>query len=759
MNDDTLKSPETPQREKKYSQTSPLPQPESHLLAGFLFPDLRAIYALNLHEIPSLTFNEVTLFGFEIYIVEQWTLERKHSTIITSYTGNSHDIVHAVKFALPESPLHWPPAFKHYYEELITYSAPKLTEDGTLFVSTSSQIPSTLNLLHLECGDLRKIWDVFKVNIDLKRIQCGGRSALLLCEPSGASCEKFAQLYKVAAPTMGSHEQGSIPSTHAVVELITLVQISLTYFDLLDSQYKDGILCMFTEKAIKTWWAVYGTLYLGCDRPRHEGPLGPTTVAGLISLVLTVFFKLTVLNCISSKEPFDEEAFHGGVYLFQKKYGLLKSNVKTVSVLDPVVISKLFEVTPKASNTDIFKIKKVVKSTVQDIAGKGNPMQLSNGILTTDLDHLARNVPGGILCFLWRGKSTKHSNQKRKSKHKFSNFVFNKGDPTDEILKSNILATKLDNNHWEGSEGNLAQGSGSSDYRFDSLSTKGVSPIKHKEDNLKCNRLGIKAKRDEIVFQAELHRRSSIPYLSEDVNLTQIDYENIPREYPPSCVYKARRHSYSIVQDAIELWVYPFEPSIVQAARNTLKLEKSMKWENDAFHEAQEIKRSTTATQYQPLRQTFHQMHTKLEELEQLRGFLGNKHAIVLSDISELESLASKLKYDLRSLETRMRDVDERVTQFRSKTNSMAWFMENNHASQLMTSSLYNNPKKLDRYAREILEKADKFKSKGVILNLWKHIRDVSSPFLTELHRLWTTLRKRMKPQKLSGEYQSKITD
>ena len=187
MQHEEPKTPGTPKRRTVSQspmpllQQSPLPQDsECPLLTSFVFPDLRALYTLKLHEIPSLAFCEVTLFGFEVYMVEQWVLERKHSTIITSYTGNTQDIVHAVKFALPESPQFWPLQFRKYYDELIQFSAPKLTEDGTLFVSTSSQIPSALNLLHLECGDLRKIWDVFKVNVDLKRLHCGGRSALLL---------------------------------------------------------------------------------------------------------------------------------------------------------------------------------------------------------------------------------------------------------------------------------------------------------------------------------------------------------------------------------------------------------------------------------------------------------------------------------------------------------------------------------------------------------------------------------------------------
>ncbi|SCU79496.1 LAFA_0B03510g1_1 [Lachancea sp. 'fantastica'] len=755
MSDDFTKSPGTPHRTGGHSRAPSASPSEIVPYAGFLFPDVRAIYTLKLHEFPEIACSEVTLFGFEIYIVEQWALERRHSTIITSYTGNSQDIVRAVKFALPEAQEHWPAPFREYYEELVQYSAPKWTEDGTLFVSTSSQIPSALNLLHVECGDLRKIWDVFKVNIDLKRLQCGGRSALLLCEPSGASCEKFIQLYKVAAPSPTSQEQEYSYSTHAVLELVTLVQISLTYFSLLDPNYKDGILCTFTENAIKEWWSLYGTLYLGCDRPRHEGPLGPTTVAGLISLVLTIFFKLTVLNCMPTKEPYDESSFRSGVYLFQKKFGLFKANVKTLSALDPILVSKLFDVRPKASNTDIFKIKKAVKSTVQDIAGKGNPMQLSNDILTTDLDHLTRNVQGNVLFLLWHGKSAKQSSQRKRPKESFKNVVFHRGDPTDEILKSNIFATKLSNEIWANSKVKLSPQENYKSFDFEHSSAQSEQLSNHEKDAVQRKKEDAYIKNEDVSFRRELHRRSSAPLISAEVNFLQIDYENVPRSSQPCSVGKNRRLSFSLVQDAVELWRFPFDPSPVRSARNVLGMEKSLKEHSKLFYEEQQHIGAEAADKREPLSEASAVLNSKLQKVVELRDSLSTKRSLVLSDMSELDSLASKLKYDLRSLDARMRDVDERMAQFRSKIGNMAWSLEHNKSSQLMTSSLYSNPKKLDRYAREILERANGFRSSGVILNLWNKVGNLSSPFSREVHRFWGFLCKRLIPQKLSGQYRA----
>ena len=69
--------------------------------------------------------------------------------------------------------------------------------------------------------------------------------------------------------------------------------------------------------------------------------------------------------------------------------------------MDEVTVAILFKVSAKVSNGDFFNFKTVVKSTVQDIAGKGNFMHLSNDILTTDLSTLTKNIHGGKLIIIW----------------------------------------------------------------------------------------------------------------------------------------------------------------------------------------------------------------------------------------------------------------------------------------------------------------------------------------------------------------------
>lgn len=712
---------------KSAGHTQHKSQPQ--LKGTFVFSDFKALHTLGLVHLKELAYSEITIVGFEVYIVEQWALERKVSTLITSYTGNSQDIIHAVKITLPIDIEMWPVPFRMYYNELIEYSTPKITDEGTLFITNLSSFPSTLNLLHVECGDLRRIWNVFKVNFDLKRLRCGGRSGLLLCEPSGASGDKFTQLYKISVNNgleKTSHKTGKVvPDRHyypieqeglngisySVLELITLVQISLGYFNLLDSAYKDGIFCTYTEQALQKWWDLYGKFYLAVNRPKNEGPLGPTTVAGLISLVLSCYFKLVVEDCISSKEPFHESAFYGGIWTFQKKYSMHKT-----SYLDTTTLNKLFEVTSKISNTDIFKFKKVVKSTVHDIAGKGNPIQLSNEILTTDLATLIKNIHGGCLGLLWKGKGVLRNSWRSNSA--FCTEVYEHGDPDDEVLKSHF-------------------GSKHSNYWYDD-EVRAFKPIVSLEDNdsyqvgFAGDELSSSASYEQnprlkhhesfnnSAFQKEMYRRTSIPYLPKEISASQINYHN------HACLYgkygnhdSSRRKSMSVVQDAIESWTLPYEPSMVRVARDLLELELDFTWENSEEHPQCESDYRDFEIPIRDLKKNYEDSKADLDNLEKKTENLECKRALLFKDMKDLDSLASKFKYDIRVLDTRMRDVEESIEQFGSKLESMnKTFGERQTGFRFKIELLRSAG--FERCLQELLKNNQQCKYSGICVSLFK---------------------------------------
>ncbi|SSD59766.1 uncharacterized protein SCODWIG_01527 [Saccharomycodes ludwigii] len=490
----------------------------------FLFPEFHVIYKL-LSSAPHFRYGccETVFKGFEIYIVEQWCLDREISSIITSYTGNPDNILHAIKIYLPLNPQFWPPELKNYLSSIVDSSSLQYVPDlGYLFVTNLSQLPfssSNLNLIHVDGGDIRTVWHNFTNNLNLRRLNCGARSGVMLNKPSSASVDKFLQLYKITkktvktnasknsksgvdsggnstdtnhlfrmtsnnvvdstalnnnqlaftdneinneyldntltAPpkslstmskkrdnTMAENQQQSVPMlyhpTYTVIELVIyIVQVSLSFFNLLEHKYIDGFYCHKTQQALQRWQKIYGSVYF--PALLQSRGLTPNVLSALISLVLTCFYKFIVEDCMpptGAADPFTEPSLiSSAIYHFQKKisskkskYGSLGTSSANYSYayyyggntshhthgnnyysntnnnggaapyifyLDIPLINKLFEVSNSDSKNDFTQLKKVVKSTVKDITKlrKNNSYHLaSTEMLTTDLNDLVQTI-------------------------------------------------------------------------------------------------------------------------------------------------------------------------------------------------------------------------------------------------------------------------------------------------------------------------------------------------------------------------------
>ncbi|CCH58834.1 hypothetical protein TBLA_0A10560 [Henningerozyma blattae CBS 6284] len=730
--------------------SSTLPIPSSQLVS-YIFPDIRALYYLNLHLFSNLCFCETEVPGFEIYIVEQWVADRKLSSLITSYTGNSQDVIKAVQVLLPSDPELWPGSLKLYYEELLQFSQPKVTSRGALFVTNLFSVPSVLNLLHVECGDLRAIWDDFKANFDLKKLHCGGRSALLLNAPSTAAEEKFSQLYKIPIDNPNfnnsncSQLTSDISDTHfgskqsykpySVVELVTLVQISLSYFHLFkNNDPKDGILCNDTKRAIDDWWNQYGKLYLGMEKPRNESTMGPTTVSAIISLVLSCYCKLVVTDCISSKDPFDEDDFYIGIHNFQKKYGLAKNN--SITYLDHQTIEKLCEISAKTSNSDIFKFKKVVSTTVQDLRGKGNRAKFTNEILTTDIDNLVKHINDGALGILWKGSGKRSRNSCRIKAYGegIVNLKFENGNPTKILEKQDqkILQRKLqeserkqqqqrklsekmesdnhNNNHSSNNNGNsnnvlYSETDEDESEEYDDLSLGGkqnkASISSVSASSMYCNYNKTKYQQNydtNRIYRGEYHRRNSIPFISDGTKNPREDIFNYPHNVTENELYRCS--SMSKIQDVVEQWKLPFDPSLIRMARDLLKIKNQLEINQEEesgglyipvensteyFEQNEEIQfievKKKLQENYQKYAHNAKIFRARHEDVE-------NRKELVLSKMHELDSLSSKLKYNIRVLDRRIRDVEDSIRQFDSKLKSV----KDSFSSKCICPSLVSDP-------------------------------------------------------------------
>jgi hypothetical protein len=110
--------------------------------------------------------------GYEIYLVEQWACSRSDPTfLITTYTGNPSDVVLATILSVPAAEAEWSPELRLYFSSLTKYHARrKETPYGTLMITNLSGFPSSLTVIPIPGGDIKKYREIFFVNENLKRL-------------------------------------------------------------------------------------------------------------------------------------------------------------------------------------------------------------------------------------------------------------------------------------------------------------------------------------------------------------------------------------------------------------------------------------------------------------------------------------------------------------------------------------------------------------------------------------------------------------
>jgi hypothetical protein len=371
----------------------------------FVLTDLVA--ARYLEEDPATTCHVLArrqrIEGYEIYLVEQWACSRTHPTfLITTYTGNPDDTVLATIISVPKDEQEWSPQMRLYFKSLTDYHARrKETPYGALMITNLSGFPSSLTVIPIPGGDLKKYREAFIVNENLKRLGCSGRLGIKLTPPSGATQAKFQQLYRTS---------DKIPFNASVIELVKLCQVALVLFGKLEPEYADGLLCDVTEKAINDWWIDFGSEYYTVEP--HDGILGPTTVAALLGMLMGARNRLSACNAAVAKDVFDIEATKRGIAHFQKSHHLPRTRR-----LDRQTLEQLRRSSAKAASKEGWAVPRAFKSTVAELGGKGGEMVMGivgagqkDGIAeveTVDIDQFVELVRGEHAKWLWHGKPRK----------------------------------------------------------------------------------------------------------------------------------------------------------------------------------------------------------------------------------------------------------------------------------------------------------------------------------------------------------------
>ena len=343
------------------------------------------------------------LTGYEIYLVEQWACSRIHPTfVIATYTGDSSHSILVDVLSVPKDESTWSAPLKVYFKAMSEYHArEKETSLGALMVTNLSGFPSSLTVISVSDGDVRKHREDFIVNENLKRLGCAGRAGLNLQSPQSSTIAKFHHLYRTSE---------TIPLYASVMELVKLCQVSLSLYGKLAPAYADGLLCDITEKSINDWWSDIG-IYIYNIEP-SDGILGPSTVSALVGLLMGAFNRMKAFGAPIGKDVFDAASTKRAIGYFQKS-----QRMERTRRLDRQTLMKLHKVTAKTASGESWTVPKAVKSTVAELSGKGGEMVMGivggrekagiADVETLDIEKLSQLVTGTKARWLWQGKAAR----------------------------------------------------------------------------------------------------------------------------------------------------------------------------------------------------------------------------------------------------------------------------------------------------------------------------------------------------------------
>ncbi|KAI8881324.1 hypothetical protein K501DRAFT_253338 [Backusella circina FSU 941] len=297
------------------------------------------------------------LYGYQIYIVEQWVCDRKIPTnVVKVFTGDSSHTIQVTVIAISDAELNNPRPEIQSLLNLDAHLKFKSTQKGDILLTDPSKLPYDTDMVLIPDGDYDKWIKQAYVNINLRRTNCTGRSSLNLRPPNSASEEKFRSIYKIA---------DSAIFDDAVINLVSLVQIALFLFRLLNRDYIDGLICNQTTSALWTFYNKYEPVNKYVEFTLKEPWMEPHLVASIISKLLVCRNRLQDHNFTTLKDPFtDYDGFRVDIGDYQASKGQC---MKVTRCIDIDTLSRLNE-NPYTQ----LKVRKVLKSKLDDISGTTN---------------------------------------------------------------------------------------------------------------------------------------------------------------------------------------------------------------------------------------------------------------------------------------------------------------------------------------------------------------------------------------------------
>ncbi|CAO0802412.1 unnamed protein product [Mucor circinelloides] len=323
------------------------------------------------------------LRGYQIYIVEQWVCDRKvDSNVVKVFTGDESHIIQVAVIAISTAELQHPRPQIQTFLNAGAHLKSKPTPLGEILLTNPGELPFDMDMVLIRDGDYDKWVNQAYVNINLRRTNCTGRSSLNLRPPNPASEEKFRSLYKIA---------DTVNFQDAVINLVSLVQIALYLFKLLDKDYIDGLICNETTHALWTFYTKYDPIKT-TEFTLKEPWMEPHLVAAIISKLLMCRNKLQDYNFTTIKDPFaDYDSFRFDIGDYQRY-----KNIKATKFIDLETLGKLNE-----HAFSQLKVRKVIKSKLDDISGITNSPLFNE---TSDPEVFRHHSTIESLRAIWRPK-------------------------------------------------------------------------------------------------------------------------------------------------------------------------------------------------------------------------------------------------------------------------------------------------------------------------------------------------------------------
>ncbi|ORX33965.1 hypothetical protein BD324DRAFT_653662 [Kockovaella imperatae] len=340
-----------------HSLSSSIAESSSSSAKGLLIPTDRTLEELETW-LPRLgrlkVAREVSLPGFSLYAVRQWYLSRtQFSHTIVSYTGKQSESISAYllvpspDLSSVEATEELSAATRRLASE--SHSHPRLTEHGTLLVTTPSSFGQDVILI--PSGDFREAKPYIVINTGLRRLGCGGRALLGMEAPVPAIRRKFYDLYRLpspgptnplsrtvsptSSPVNTNPVQSPIslnmamdPFTIMLMEIIKLLQSALILWGLWDQDLPvDGLFCDETKKSIFDWRRAMGMEHeesMRLEKETSGGCMDPKTMAAVLSSITSVRYQLAALGADRlPKNPFtNTRKFLQAWHIYQFSLGM-----------------------------------------------------------------------------------------------------------------------------------------------------------------------------------------------------------------------------------------------------------------------------------------------------------------------------------------------------------------------------------------------------------------------------------------------------